>query len=316
MEKRAATRRRAAVAAAVVVALAFAAPAALAGTWSESDAGDLPATAEAPSGLGALTSLSGSLAGPADEDVYQLCIDGGGTFSASTLGTPGSFDDVQLFLFDSAGMGVYANDDNTATRRAHLPAGDALTPTAPGVYYLAVSSYDNDPVSTGGLIFPSFPYTDLYGPTNFGGGLPVSGWMGTAETSGTYTVALTGASFCTLTVAATVEVKPGSAPAPLNTKAKGVTPVAVLTDATLDAATVDPTTVCFGDDPLLETESDCAEAHETGHLEDVDGDGDLDLVLHFDTQALGLEPGDTQACLSGETYGGARVTGCDTVTVR
>jgi hypothetical protein len=169
-------------------------------------------------------------------------------------------------------------------------------------------------VRTGGLIFPSFPYTDVYGPTNFGGGLPVSGWIGTADTSGTYGITLTGASFCTLTVAATVEVKPGSAPAPLNTKAKGVTPIAVLTDATLDAATVDPTTVCFGDDPLLETESDCVEAHETGHLEDVDGDGDL--VLHFDTQALGLEPGDTQACLAGKTYGGSRVTGCDTVTVR
>lgn len=315
MKRNTGTRRRAAAVAIVAFAFACAAPAALAGTWSEIDAGDLPATAEAPNGFGPLTALSGSLAAGADEDVYKLCLDGGGTFSASTLGTPGSFDDVQLFLFDAAGMGVYANDDNFETFRAALPAGDALTPATGGVYYLAISSYNNDPASSAGLIFPSTPFTGLFGPTGPGGGAAISGWGGVTFASGTYTIALTGASFCTLAVV--VDVKPGSAVNPINTKARGVTPVAVLTDETLDAGTIDVSTLCFGDDPSSPTESDCSEAHATSHdLEDVDGDGDADLLLHFDTQELGLEAGDTQACLSGLTYDGEGLMGCDAVTVR
>lgn len=41
-----------------------------------------------------------------------------------------------------------------------------------------------------------------------------------------------------------------------------------------------------------------------GHIEDVDGDGDLDLALHFRTQDTGIECGDTPASLAGETFSG------------
>ncbi|HEY0637054.1 MAG TPA: DUF1194 domain-containing protein [Pseudonocardiaceae bacterium] len=107
-----------------------------------------------------------------------------------------------------------------------------------------------------------------------------------------------------------VEVKPGSNPAPINPRARGVVPVAIITTSDFDAITVDPTSVCFGDadDP---TGGDCTEDHERGHPEDVDGDGDLDLRLHFHIQDANIEPGDDRACLTGRTLDGDDIAGCD-----
>ena len=49
---------------------------------------------------------------------------------------------------------------------------------------------------------------------------------------------------------------------------------------------------------------DATEAHGHGHIEDSDGDDDLDLVLHLSTQETGIQCGDTEASLTGETFGG------------
>jgi len=52
-------------------------------------------------------------------------------------------------------------------------------------------------------------------------------------------------------------------------------------------------------------------------LEDVDGDGDTDMILHFKTQATGIKCGDTSASLTGETFGGQMIEGSDSIrTVR
>lgn len=103
-----------------------------------------------------------------------------------------------------------------------------------------------------------------------------------------------------------IDIKPGSDPNGVNPKSKGVIPVAILTSADFDATDVDPSTVTFGP-------NNATMVHKKAHIEDVDADGDLDLLLHFRIQDTGIACGDTEAELNGQTYGGLYITGSDSV---
>jgi MYXO-CTERM domain-containing protein len=170
--------------------------------WTEiGDAGDLPSTAQQTGFVDfrPLDEIRGTIDNRTDADMFVLYLPGGGTFSATTVGTPGTLNDTQLFLFDASGHGVYANDDaNSSTRRSTLPADHPLTPQAAGLYYLAIAPFGRVPVSqpSNDVIFPDFPTTGVFGPTGPGGANPISGWRGEAppqEAMGTYTIRLTGA---------------------------------------------------------------------------------------------------------------------------
>ena len=101
-----------------------------------------------------------------------------------------------------------------------------------------------------------------------------------------------------------IDIKPGSDPNSINLKSKGVVPVAVLTTEEFDASSVDPATVTFaGASPVRWV------------MEDVDGDGDVDLVLHFRTQDLELDATSTEATLTGSTYDGQDIQGTDAVRI-
>ncbi|MGH9363162.1 MAG: DUF6923 family protein [Thermoanaerobaculia bacterium] len=108
-------------------------------------------------------------------------------------------------------------------------------------------------------------------------------------------------------VVVAIDVKPGTFPNSVNPGSNGVIPVAVLTDAGFDALTVDVATVRFSGP------AGAPEAHGKGHPADVDGDGDLDLLLHFRTQLTGIQCGDTTATLVGATLGGDPFTGSDSI---
>jgi len=102
-----------------------------------------------------------------------------------------------------------------------------------------------------------------------------------------------------------VDIKPGNYPNTINLDSKGVVPVAVLTAEDLDATTVNPDTVKFaGAVPISST------------LKDVDGDGDMDILFHFNTQDLKkLDEESTEATLTGKTYGRQKIEGTDTVKI-
>ena len=106
------------------------------------------------------------------------------------------------------------------------------------------------------------------------------------------------------TIGGLVDIKPGSDPNSINIKSMGVVPVAILGSPEFDATTIDPTTLAFGP----------AGAPAVSYsIEDVDGDGLLDLIAHFAQKATGIACGDTGATISGNTLAGVPIDGTDSV---
>jgi len=104
---------------------------------------------------------------------------------------------------------------------------------------------------------------------------------------------------------AVIDIKPGSDVNSINLKSKGVVPVAILTTEDFDAMDADAGSVMFaGASPIR------------WHIEDVDGDGDEDMLFHFKTEELtDLSSSSTEAVLTGTTLDGIQFSGTDTVNI-
>jgi hypothetical protein len=103
-----------------------------------------------------------------------------------------------------------------------------------------------------------------------------------------------------------IDIKPNGFPNSINPYDRGVIPVAILGSDTFDVADIDVTTLAFGPGgaPI---------AHLKGHLQDVNYDGDMDLMLHFRTQDTGIVCGDESASLIGKTIEGQPIEGTDSI---
>ena len=77
-----------------------------------------------------------------------------------------------------------------------------------------------------------------------------------------------------------------------------------------DVADVDRDTIAFGPPGTLPRHK------KLGHVEDVDGDGIDDLMLHFPSQETGIDANDFEACLEAKTLGGQEIGDCDPVRVK
>ncbi len=141
---------------------------------------------------GAVNAITGSLSDLNDVDLYSIELEGNQTFSA-TIANSSQVVDTRLFLFNSQGIGVYANDDvSRFNYQSALPASHPLTPANSGTYYLAVTSYPKIPVSPTGEIFDLTNFTAITPPTGTGGTLPLSDWVVDGTDQGNYTINLTG----------------------------------------------------------------------------------------------------------------------------
>lgn len=107
------------------------------------------------------------------------------------------------------------------------------------------------------------------------------------------------------TVEAVIDIKPDSDINPINLKSKGLVPVAILTTDNLDALTVDLNSIIFaGANPVK------------WEVQDIDGDGDADILLHFKTEELSdLSSSSTEAVLTGATLDSALFSGKDSVKI-
>jgi hypothetical protein len=103
-----------------------------------------------------------------------------------------------------------------------------------------------------------------------------------------------------------IDIKPGGFSNSINPRSRGVIPVALLGSADFDVADVDVATLRFGPNQ--------AEPRHKGHLEDVNFDGVMDLVVHFRTQETGFQCGDAEATLTGSLLCGEPLEGTDSIT--
>ncbi len=124
--------------------------------------------------------ILGELSDLNDVDLYQIYLLEGTEIKPTTVG--GSAVDTQLFLFDSQGLGISANDDSQGGGQSTVPPVNQS-----GIYYLGISSWDNNPLSAEGPIFTNGQF-EVPGS---GANSPLNGWVSTGTySSGLYNLIL------------------------------------------------------------------------------------------------------------------------------
>ncbi len=109
-----------------------------------------------------------------------------------------------------------------------------------------------------------------------------------------------------------IDIKPSSDPNSINCNNENeVVTVAILTTDDFDATTVDHTTVTF--EGASETHVNKKSGELRRHEEDVDGDGDTDLVFHFRLGDTNLDCDSEEGTLEGEAFDGQAIQGTDAV---
>lgn len=110
-----------------------------------------------------------------------------------------------------------------------------------------------------------------------------------------------------------VDIKPESDSNPINPTGRGRIPVAILGSEALDVTDIDVGMLAFGPGAAAASHDLTRSGVFEDHLQDVDDDGWVDLVLHFRIEETGVEPDAAEVCLAGETLDGTTFEGCDAI---
>jgi hypothetical protein len=165
--------------------------------WAEvGDAGDQALTAQKPTGVGPVGTITGTLSSSIDVDAYRICTPG---MAGSRAGFgPGTLSDSQLFwfaMYPAFGAFGWLFNDDVAAGDFRSQIGPVAVP--PGQYMVAISGFDRDATNLfGDEIFPDTfpgvfpPLVPGINPYNL-----LRGWSGFGG-SGTYTIDLLGWNFC------------------------------------------------------------------------------------------------------------------------
>lgn len=248
-----------------------AAPIALAGPeWVEiGDAGSLPNTAQKITGTGSsTTSVRGTLnpgsgaagSGGDAQDMYMVQITEPQVFYVSTsphLGGSAEFD-TQLWIFEVEGGGLLGNNNTWVPKGGGNQGstiwsasndGTQIVITEPGLYLFAISTVETVPASDGGPMFFFFTPTEVSGPDGPGGQLPIIGWHETeppgrsrGEDPIEYFITMAGAAPVP-TLAAGLDINPGTCPNLFNPASNGHTKVAILGAADLNVHDINLSTI-------------------------------------------------------------------------
>ncbi len=209
-------------------------------------------------------------------DVVTLDIDGG-------VGGARSVDTVIAVFGPAPEYRVLRMNDDAPLDEGSISTSDSRIDNfvlpATGRYTVGVSNYPRYFMNGGLVQYPTY--------------------VGTGD----YTLVVSGVTPAIKQVS--IEVKPGNdGLAPINPKSRGKIPVAILGAPDFDALTIDPATLTFGP---TGAEKSLAKCNWTG--EDVNADGRVDRVCHFENQKAGFQPGDLEGILRGKTAGGVAFEG-------
>jgi hypothetical protein len=208
-------------------------------------------------------------------DVVTLDIDGGwgGNLSVDTI----------IAIFDRNNNMLRLNDDPSSVDAGSISLADARLENfrlpATGDYVVGVSNY----------------------PRYFTNGGAVTN--ATKFKNGDYKLIVSGVTPSVQQI--NIEIKPGNdGLAPINPKSNGKIPVALLSSTGFDAMNVDTQSPTFGATGAEMSLSHCGRSGE-----DVNGDGRLDLVCHFENQKAGFEKGDLEGIVRGKMKWGSSFEG-------
>jgi hypothetical protein len=234
-------------------------------------------------------------------DVVTFDIDGG-------MGGTRSVDTVIAIFRSAPGFPLLTwNDDNYTADQGSVSPLDARIDNfridISGYYIVGVSNYPRHPLSGGS-------FSDVISPM-LGGSLsdassPMLGDSLSGASSlenGDYKLIVSGITPQVQQI--NIEIKPGNnGLAPINPRSKGKIPVALLSSNGFVAMNVDTTSLTFGPTGNESSPSHCG---RTG--EDVNGDGRLDLVCHFENQQAGFRKSDLEGIVRGKMKWGSPFEG-------
>ena len=242
-------------------------------------------------------------------NVYDF---GPGGFLTAIAGSPfipgvGSNSNVALLGADDRTL--FASNQNSRTITAMRVAPDGSLSLVPG------SPFATNPAGFPALLATTADGAFLYASDNFslsgyavagdGSLTPVPGSPLVTGEAGPALVVYPPKS-CDVRVG--VDIRPGDdGPNNINLKSRGRVPVALMGSPALNAASTVRSSLAF---------AGAAPLNNGGGLEDVNGDGRVDLIVHFAVQAMNLSAVDTEACLTGETVDGRAISGCDGIRVK
>jgi hypothetical protein len=103
-----------------------------------------------------------------------------------------------------------------------------------------------------------------------------------------------------------IDIRPNGQANRINPASDRLVPVAILSEAGFDAASVVADTARFG-----ATGTEAAPVRVT--VRDVDGDGDSDMVLRFRIHDTGIQCGQASALLTGQTSSGHTIAASDVI---
>ena len=209
-------------------------------------------------------------------DVVTVDIDGGIGGARSVDTVMAIFGDGPTFKRWRVNDDARSLDEGSSSRMDSRIENFALPET--GVYYIGVANYGKR-FATGGMV------------------------NGTRVSNGDYMLVVSGVTGAVLHI--NIDVKPGVENiSPLNPKARGKVPVALLSADNFDPADVDTDSLTFGHDGDEESLVKCNKGSA-----DFNKDGMKELICHFDNPTAGFHRGDEEAVLKGKLKDGTLIEG-------